>query len=453
VRDHQWAELAADTFAEGREQIEVKLRKDAFEKYFVGVLKLLSHMEYERNRSCWSRLFSCCSEVPPHLLEENAASCGAKCSIACGLFCGHYCCGNAAGENLTPMNGPGGFAAIAHDVCERYDIVAQVDGFDLAELERERQAAPDAKVVNLILPAHRSGILDGVMIWKMRLPNFLVFANGKELVPRVELGCMRIDFVEMFALRPEMIHVGGVDTTTFIPTPTDKLVDSLEKKISRYVVNYPQGMVAAGGEFFPISKVFVEKLLYRLLVEGFTINIIPVANAVDNEFLMEAEDYRDKRYTVRVHPPLRHHLIKELVKMQLGLTEADLTQAIAARRADLDQAIAEQKPKPAFREYAPQAGENRPRIFDRFLLALWQEHTPEQYGDPSLRWFQDRIKHKLQIEDGEALRADGYLDLAVLRADTEAGAARYERKRQAYERDLAIYQQAKENRKRRELGK
>ena len=242
------------------------------------------------------------------------------------------------------------------------DITVNVEGKEnLESLYHDQTQAP---IVNLFLPSHRSPIPDAILMGHLDLPHYIVCGN-----PAMFNG-MPDRLKRRLASIPEFVSVGPIKNEEGITT-IEKLIKSLRSGISRNVVNYPQGFVPSAGEILPISKQFVDKLLAVLILNGFIVNIYPVAYEIESEFLFMRPTHKKMTYTIKYGKPLKFDTVKVLVQAQLGSVEL--------KKKNLEGLI------------NGSIHGDGPKYFDNYILTFWYE-TITKHKELNIEELNERAK-------------------------------------------------------------
>ncbi|MBF0205969.1 MAG: hypothetical protein HQK53_03685 [Oligoflexia bacterium] len=170
-------------------------------------------------------------------------------------------------------------------------------------------AATPAKTINLILPPHRHGIEDAIIMGNMRLHDYAVFANPKTFIPNEY-------FARLLGDLPEFIAVGNWRGHQQL-TPPDKMIASLEKGISHNIFNFPQGFITLTGEILPPNQSFDKKVVHNLLIHGYQVNIIPTVFEVGDFFLSKNGEVEDKQLSARILRPIPPKAVKFLISLEM----------------------------------------------------------------------------------------------------------------------------------------
>ena len=204
--------------------------------------------------------------------------------------------------------------------------------------------------VNLFLPSHRSPIPDALVMGHIDLPHYILFGN-----PAMFAACPDT-LKKLIASVPEFIPIGKIKDANNL-SAFDKLLKSLKAGISCNVINYAQGFTPSAGEVLPISHVFVDKLIAPLLINGFIVNVYPIAYEIESEFLLDRVDHQGMTYTIKYGKPIVHDAVKELVKHQLGSVSLDKENLDGLLSGDIN-------------------GDG-PKYFDNYLLSFWYDNITE----------------------------------------------------------------------------
>lgn len=283
-------------------------------------------------------------------------------------------------KNSTPLLTGGGANSFFKGLTDIQGYQVKVEGRDNLR-DIPLNGVSGKKVVNLFLPTHRHPMVDAMVMSHLDLPHFLIFANPKAFAGNIPL----VSYVSasMLAMMPEFISVGqwrgfptigtfctavgqsiqdGKWTGVHGKEPTEKLLKALEEKRSPNVINYPQGFVSNAGEILPIHGQFAEKLVGRLLEEGFEVNVVPVSYEVDSDFFSKSGSVDTVEVSARFLPPLLHSTVKVLVEKQIASIQSE-------------------------------GAETKNRFFDHYLASIWYENI-QKNSELSLNEMLNRVIYK-----------------------------------------------------------
>jgi len=232
---------------------------------------------------------------------------------------------------------------------------AEQEGITVNVIEKEHlnficHEQTQTKTVNLFLPSHRSAIPDALVMGHLDLPHYILFGNP------AMFGSVPETLKTLIASVPEFISVGKIKNNDNM-TPIEKLIKSLDAGLGPDVLIYFHGFVPSAGEILPISPVSVDKCIAPLILNGYNVNIYPIAYEIESEFLLNRENHKGMVYTIKYGAPLKYNAVKELVRYQLG--------SVALKKENLDDLI------------NGKLHGDGPKYIDHYLLTFWYDTITE----------------------------------------------------------------------------
>ena len=137
-----------------------------------------------------------------------------------------------------------------------------------------RFARAASREVYLILPAHQIGMLDAFLTAELGLPHYLIFSHPMAFAPNKILA-------QSLANHPQFISVGVKAHDG--QGSMEQLNHALSNGHGNIIVNYPQGQLEPS-HVQPINGNFSEKMLLKLVKDGYKINILPMMWHVPSTF-------------------------------------------------------------------------------------------------------------------------------------------------------------------------
>lgn len=274
-------------------------------------------------------------------------------------------------------------ASLTTSIDELFKSLQQYNGNKVSiegreHLPNKQLPAEDDKIVNLIVPSHRHGLEDGMIMSNLALSDYIVFVNTSTI------SSWR-PFTSLLGDQPELVAVGPIRGSNQI-RPTEKILQSLSKGVSRNIINYPEGFVSTLGEVLPVNQSFDIKLITSLQENGYKVKIIPVAHEVPSSFLVTGHFVEGKNISAKVLPPIVPEVVKYIIELE-NAQERPLSQLLSTLLRfiwieniqnnkeiglkDLEQRIDEKLPELML-------GKDQERV-DNYLDAIAND-TPWAYG-------------------------------------------------------------------------
>lgn len=171
--------------------------------------------------------------------------------------------------------------------------------------------------VQLLVPSHRSTVGDVVLLSHLQLANAFAFANTGS-VSEVADNDLVMPLGHILSYAQDIAAVGPYRGLKGI-RPYDKLMQALEQKRSKNIINFGQGFIPSMHEILSPTTRFTSRLIYTLLKNNYQVRIVPITLEVPSSFYKEGASYvGPKKVGVKIAAPIKSHMVAMLAAMELG---------------------------------------------------------------------------------------------------------------------------------------